>query len=95
MSSGKQRTVGINDPTGLFRHKCFHADIKAVLTPTSPLGNVRFSSISPNLADVSRYEDMDFLPVMGTVRMEVPEGGFLIKIYESPLEVTISKGCRK
>lgn len=45
--------------------------------------------MSPNLADVSRFEDMNFLPVMSTDRMEVPEGGFLIRIYESPLEVTI------
>lgn len=50
-----------------------------------------------HLADVSRYENTDFLPLKGTDRMEVPEGGFLIKIYKSPLEVTISvsKGCRK
>lgn len=61
---------------------------------------MRLNSISPDLADVSRYEDMDFFPVMDTDRLdriEVPEGSFLMKIYESPLEVTISisKGCRK
>lgn len=44
---------------------------------------MRLNSISPDLADVSRYEDMDFFPVMDTDRLdriEVPEGSFLMKI---------------
>jgi len=46
--------IGLDDLKGLFQPKRICEGAKAVFRPASPLCNVDFSFISPNLADMAR-----------------------------------------